>query len=454
MAPVIFPDQFLLGCATAAYQIEGAWNEDGKGPSIWDTFAHTPGTIKHGHTGDIACDHYHRYAEDVALMKEIGLDAYRFSIGWPRIVPDGVGKVNQAGIDFYSRLVDELLAAGIRPFPTLFHWDMPQNLFDRYRGWLGRDTAYRFAEYADTMFRALGDRVHHWITHNEPKNVHINTGYVGAGSPPQVGGGLEAGLAANHVIMLAHGLAVQAFRSSDCHGEIGITLAMGTARPLSDSKDDAEATERALAWDVFWNLELLFDGRYGELAERPRIAALMPRFDKHDLDVIATPMDFLGINHYRANWAEHDPDDPLGFHFVWGEREPCDERTGIGWPVTPWSMYETLELVNRRYPGTKLYVTENGYADAIPPGQPPKVSDPQRISFLRRYIASAAKAMVNGVNLAGYFVWSLLDNLEWSSGFQPRFGIVAVDFDTRERTLKDSAKWYRELLRTRRIEDE
>ncbi|MBD3239698.1 MAG: beta-glucosidase [Chitinivibrionales bacterium] len=452
MATVTFPDNFVFGCATAAYQIEGAWDADGKGPSIWDTFAHTPGKIKHGHSGDIACDHYHRYAEDVALMKEIGLGAYRFSVSWPRIVPDGVGKVNQAGIDFYSRLVDELLAAGIQPFPTLFHWDMPQNLFDRYRGWLGRDTAYRFADYAETMFRALGDRVHHWITHNEPKNVHISSGYVGANGPPEVGGGFEAGLAANHIIMLAHGLAVQAFRSSDCDGEIGITLAMGAARPLSDSKEDAEATERAVEWDVFWNLELLFNGRYSDLTERPQVKALMPQFDKHDLEVIATPMDFLGINHYRANWAENDPEHPLGYHFIWGKREPCDERTGIGWPVTPWSMYETLTMVSARFPDVKLYITENGYADSVPPGEPPKVSDPERIAFLRRYIASAAKAMAEGVNLVGYFVWSLLDNLEWSSGFEPRFGIIAVDFDTQERTLKDSAKWYRELLRARRIE--
>lgn len=453
MAAITFPEEFMFGCSTASYQIEGAWDADGKGPSIWDTFAHTSGRMKHGHTGDVACDHYHRYREDVALMKEIGLDAYRFSISWPRIVPDGVGEVNQAGIDFYSRLVDELLAAGITPFPTLFHWDMPQGLFDRHRGWLGRDTAQRFADYADTMFRALGDRVHHWITHNEPKNVHISSGYVGEGGPPQVGGGWEAGLLANHIIMLAHGMAVQAFRASDCDGEIGVTLAMGAVRPLSDSAEDLAAVELGKEWDVFWNLELLLNGRYCEMAQRPEIAAIMPAQEEGDLDTIATPMDFLGINHYRANWAEVDEKDPRGFHFVWGTREPCDERNGIGWPVTPWSMYETLKMVDERYPGTKLYITENGYADAVPPGQPPKVRDPERTSFLQRYIASAGRALHDGVNLAGYLVWSFLDNLEWSSGFEPRFGIVAVDFDTQERTLKDSAKWYREFLRTRSVEE-
>lgn len=451
MATINFSRDFLFGCATASYQIEGAWNEDGKGESIWDRFAHTPGRITHGHSGDVACDHYHRYKEDVAIMKELGLDVYRFSIAWPRIFPTGKGPVEQRGIDFYSRLVDEVLAAGIQPFPTLFHWDLPQALWDTYQGWLSRDVAGYFADYADTMFKALGDRVQHWITHNEPKNVHIAGGYVNGHSAPGHKGGWKDGLLANHNIMLGHGKAVQAFRARDTGGEIGITLAMGAVRPFTDSQDDAAAARLAVEWDVFWNPELMYRGRHVSLAEREQVAAIMPAAEMGDLETIATPTDFLGINHYRANWARHDDSSPFGFSFVYG-KEPAETYSGIGWPVTPWSMYETLALVNQRYPGIKLYITENGYADAVPPGEPLKVQDPERTEFLKGYIANAWKAKNEGVNLAGYMAWSLLDNLEWTSGFEPRFGLVAVDFDSLGRTPKDSAKWYRELLRSRTYE--
>lgn len=452
MPEIKFDQNFIFGASTAAYQIEGAWDEDGKGVSIWDHFAHLPGTMRHGHTGDVACDHYHRYREDVALMKELGLDSYRFSISWPRIFPQGKGPANRKGVDFYARLVDTLLDAGISPFITLFHWDMPQALWDDCRGWLGRDSVGYFTEFAHTMFRALGDRVEHWITHNEPKNVHIHAGYVHGNCPPQHKGGFRDGLLANHHMMLAHGKAVRAFRDEGCAGEIGITLAMGHARPLTDAEEDVAATHRAIEYDVFWNPDLLLTGRYSTLADAPHVRPFLPRSEPGDFETIATPMDFLGINHYRGNWIRHDDAPPFRFAFAGDDEIPIQERSGIGWPVTPESMYDTLTLVSRRYPRLKLYVTENGYADATKPGEQRKLDDCERIRFMQRYIANVHRAKAEGVNVAGYFAWSLMDNLEWGAGFEPRFGLISVDFDTLKREPKASAKWYRRFLSSRAYE--
>ncbi|MGE5557258.1 MAG: GH1 family beta-glucosidase [Bacillota bacterium] len=449
MDSVIFPKDFLLGAATAAYQIEGAWNEDGKGESIWDRFGHTPPpTGKERDTGDIACDHYHRYREDVAIMKEIGLDAYRFSISWPRVYPSGKGKVEQRGLDFYNRLVDELLANDIKPFITLFHWDMPQALWDEHRGWLSRDVAGYFADFASVMFKSLGDRAHHWITFNEPKNVHVHAGYRDGHSAPGYKGGLAASFLAAHNIFVAHGMAVQAFRALNLKGEIGITEAAGFPHPNSGRPEDIQAAEVALEYDIFWHVDAICKGRYPELALSSLAAPYMPANYEADYPVISTPVDFLGINTYRSNWISYDEKAPLGFRF---NDPPGVQKTGIGWPVTPEGMYDIIAAFHRRVPGVKLYITENGYAgtdksDILQPDG--KVHDAARVDFLRRYMANAKKAMDQGANLKGYFVWSLLDNLEWTS-YEPRFGLVYVDYSTQKRYLKDSALWYKEVIARR-----
>ncbi len=439
-----FPDSFIFGAATSSYQIEGSWDVDGKGESIWDRFTHA-GKAHKGQTGDVACDHYHRYKEDVALMKEMGLDAYRFSISWPRVLPEGRGRVEQRGLDFYDRLVDELLAAGIQPYATLFHWDMPQALWERYQGWMSRESVEDFAVYARLMFDRLGDRVTGWLTHNEPKNVHIATGYAGDGCPG-LNGGWKAGLQANHHIMLAHGAAVREFRASGVKGQIGITLAMSHALPLTDSEADREACREGIEWDIFWNLELLFNGRYSWLAEDPKIAAILPETQEGDFDLIAEPMDYLGINHYMRNWFKAAPESDRGFAFAWGDELPFDEHNGLGWPVTPDSIYETLRLVHERFPHVPLYITENGYADRVDDITEIKIEDPERESYYQRYLSQVARALADGIDVRGYFAWSLLDNFEWAAGYPPHFGLIAVDFQTLERHWKRSARWYGEFL--------
>lgn len=442
-----FPPGFLLGAATAAYQIEGAWDADGKGESIWDRFLHDPARTAKVENGDTACDSYHRFAEDIGLMKEIGLNAYRFSISWPRVMPSGKGRVEQRGIDYYARLTDGLLAAGIEPFATLFHWDMPAALWDSHKGWMSRDVARYFGDYAALMYERLGDRVTHWITHNEPR-VHVS-GYAGTGSAPGYGKGPEASVVAEHNILVSHALAVQAFRASGKQGAVGITLSMGNARPLGDTAADGQAAMRAVEHDVYWNLDAIYRGSYPSLARQGQVNALLPRGWETDCAFAREQgSDFIGVNHYRINWAEHDASSPFGYRFVYDrKRVPCEETTGIGWPVVPEGMYETLKLVGERYPGVPIYVTENGYADSIPASQAPRVHDPERISFLERYMGSALRAAEEGVPLKGYFVWSLLDNLEWGH-YDPRFGLIAVDFRTPalERTLKDSAQWLHRVI--------
>ncbi len=443
-----FPDDFLFGASTSSYQIEGAWNEDGKGPSIWDVRGHRP--LANGQprpNGDVACDHYHRYRGDIALMKEIGLNAYRFSIAWPRIVPTGKGRVEMRGMDFYSRLVDELLAAGIQPVPTLFHWDMPAPLYDQYQGWMSKEVGHHFTDFAELCFRHLGDRVSTWITHNEPR-VHVYCGYLGT-EPPGYNGGVPAAIKAEHNMLVAHAQAVQAFRQTGIKGQIGITLSVGPAYPLTGSPADAEAARKAVEYDVYWNLDAIYRGRYPALADEPKIAVLFAPDRDEDCAFIHThPSDFIGINHYRANFAEAKPDHPMGFDLVFDSRVQAEERTGLGWWVMPEGIYEVIGLLAKRYPGIPLYVTENGCAEKVPHDQPPRTDDPERISFLQRYMMNAHRALKEGANLKGYFVWSLLDNFEWGS-YEPRFGLIGVDFKTQERTLKSSAWWLKEVIANR-----
>ncbi|MEU8104996.1 GH1 family beta-glucosidase [Nonomuraea muscovyensis] len=434
---------FLWGSATAAYQIEGATGEDGRGPSVWDTFAHEPGRVRDGHTGDVACDHYHRWREDVALMSELGAGAYRFSISWPRVLPEGIGAPNPQGLDFYDRLVDGLLAAGITPVPTLFHWDLPQALQDR-GGWLNRDVAGWFADYAAVVAERLADRVRMWITLNEPF-VHMAFGYgMGIHAPGQAL--LLDALPVAHHQLLGHGLAVRALRAAGAE-QVLLTNNCTPVRPASGSPQDVAAAD---AYDVLHN-RLFADpvllGRYPDLSAYGVDApddALGVR--DGDLATIAAPLDGLGVNYYNptriAAPAGAEPGLPFADVGITGH-----PTTAFGWPVVPDGLRELLTGLRDRYGAAlpPIYVTENGCSqpdELTPEG----VDDQERIAFLRDHIAAMERARAEGVDVRGYFVWSLLDNFEWAEGYHQRFGLVHVDFATQRRTPKASFRWYRDFL--------
>lgn len=436
-----FPEHFTWGAATAAYQIEGAWDEDGKGPSIWDVFCRVPGAIQDGDTGDVACDHYHRWREDVALMRELGLRAYRFSVSWPRVLPEGKGKVNRPGLDFYDRLVDALLAAEIQPFVTLYHWDLPQALQEE-GGWPVRDTARRFADFADVVSRRLGDRVRHWITLNEPWVVAY-AGYGNGYHAPGIRNPLAA-VQATHHLLLAHGLAVPVLRENgDTATRVGITLNLSPVHSASDRPADEEAARRYDGFLNRWFLDPLFRRRYPEdMLEM--LGSVLPDGYEEDLETIAVPMDFLGVNNYTRTVIADDPDSVV---VETREVKPTGRPyTEMGWEVYPEGLYEILTRVHRDYAPPCIYVTENGAAFADRVDADGRVHDAQRMDFLREYIVQAHRALEEGVPLAGYFVWTLLDNFEWAYGYSKRFGIVYVDFATQERIVKDSGIWYRGVI--------
>ena len=436
-----FPENFLWGAATASFQIEGAWNEDGKSESIWDRFCHTPGHVKDGSSGDVACDHYHRYPQDVALMKRLGLKAYGFSVAWPRVLPEGRGRVNQAGLDFYSRLVDELLANDIRPFVTLYHWDLPQVLQDA-GGWAARPTAEAFVEYAGAVSAALGDRVHNWITHNEPWCISFLSHMLGIHAP-----GLRdpyTALRAAHHVLLSHGWAVPVIRANSPGAEVGITLNLEWKDPASRSVADLDATRAADSLANRWFLDPLYGRQYPADGVADFADALPNGLDfvePGDMAAIAVPTDFLGLNYYTraVNRAEVDDNLPQVIF-------PDRPRTDIGWEVYPEGFYNLLNRLHFDYSVPKLYVTENGASYNIGPDAGGRVPDAPRLDYLRRHLAAAHHAIANGVPLAGYFVWSLMDNFEWAEGYTQRFGIVWVDYDTQERLPKDSALWYRQVI--------
>jgi beta-glucosidase len=428
-----FPEGFVWGAATAAYQIEGATDVDGRGPSIWDRFTHTPGRVSNGETGDVACDHYHRYREDVALMAQLGLDAYRFSVSWPRILPDGTGRVNEAGLDFYDRLVDELLAHGISPHLTLYHWDLPQAL-ENAGGWPARSTAEAFAEYAGVVVARLGDRVRHVATVNEPYVVSDHGYRLGSHAPGRTEP--QAALAAAHHLLVAHGLAVQALRAAAPQVATGIVLNFHPAHPATRHVLDQEAAMLAHDQVNRWFLDPLAGRDYPEDAVRAwgwgREQVL-----HGDLDLIAAPIDFLGVNYYCRHVVRSPLLPPL-------EVELEGELTEMGWEVYPDGLVEVLEFVASRTGTLPLYVTENGAAYPVD-GDPTR--DPERVSFLHRHFAAARTALERGVPLRGYFVWSLLDNFEWAHGYGHRFGIVHVDFDTLERRVRDSGRFLAAVAR-------
>lgn len=439
-----FPDRFLWGAATSAYQIEGSPLADGAGPSNWHRFSHTPGLVHENDNGDVACDHYRLWRSDIALMKELGLTAYRFSISWSRVLPDGTGRVNQAGLDFYRRLVEALRDAGIRPFATLYHWDLPAALDDR-GGWCNRDAADWFADYARVAYRALDDAVETWVTLNEPWVVS-DGGYLFGVLAPGHRSRFETPLV-SHNLLRAHGAAVAAYRAAGGRKAIGIVVNIEPKYPASRSPEDAAATRRSDAYMNRQYLDPIFLGRYPEeLAEI--YGEAWPKFPDSDYEAIRAPIDFLGINYYTRGVMRHDEEE---WH-LHASRVPQRRsvRTQTAWEVYPQGLQDTLRWVSERYGRIPLYVTENGAAFYDPPRveNGDILADPLRVAYLREHLRAARNAVAGGADLRGYFVWSLLDNYEWSHGYSKRFGIVHVDFETQKRTPKASARFYSEVIRS------
>ena len=439
----LFPEQFLWGSATSAYQIEGSPLADGAGPSIWQRFAHTPGRMHNDDNGDVACDHYRRYRDDVALMRTLGLKAYRFSIGWSRIYPQGTGKVNPAGLGFYERLVDALLEQGIQPMATLFHWDLPAALDDR-GGWLNPDIAHWFADYAQTVFRHLDDRVKLWATLNEPWVV-TDGGYLHGPLAPGHRNLYEAPIA-THNLMRAHGAAVRAYRAEG-RNQIGLVVNLEPKYAASASAEDIAATARADAYMNRQYLDAALLGRYPEELEEV-FSDAWPKWPAGDFELIRQPLDFVGVNYYTRNVTRHDAT-------VWPQkagavRQKRATYTETGWEVFSQGLTDVLQWVKDRYGNPPVYVTENGAAFYDPPiAHEGRITDPLRVDYLRGHIGAVAKAMQHGCDVRGYFAWSLLDNLEWSLGYSKRFGIVHVDFETQRRTPKASAHYYSQVIATR-----
>jgi len=435
-----FPEGFLWGCATSAYQIEGSPLADGAGPSIWQRFAHTPGRIHNGDTGDVACDHYHRYADDVAVMQSLGMKAYRFSIAWSRILPAGTGSVNAAGLDFYDRLVDALCEHGISPIITLYHWDLPAALDDR-GGWLNPEIASWFADYATIMYRRFDDRVRRWATLNEPWVVS-DGGYLHGALAPGHRNRFEAPIA-SHNLMRAHGAAVQAYRAVG-RNQIGLVVNLEPQTPATQAPADLAAANRVDAYMNRQYLDPALLGRYpDEMTEI--FGEAWPRWPDRDLALIRQPIDFLGINYYTRSVRRHDDAAwPLHASVV---RQPSSTYTETAWEVYPRAFTELLVWVRQRYGELPIYIMENGAAFYDPPvAEHNRVHDPLRVSYLRSHLRAVHAAIQQGVDVRGYMVWSLLDNLEWSLGFSKRFGIVHVDFATQQRTPKDSARYYARVI--------
>jgi len=455
LAGITFPDGFVWGAATASYQIEGAVREDGRGPSIWDTFSRTPGRVYAGHTGDVADDHYHRYVEDVALMADLGLASYRYSVAWPRIQPDGTGPVNVRGLDFYDRLTDELLGKGIDPVVTLYHWDLPQTLEDR-GGWAARETAEAFAEYARIVHARLGDRVSTWTTLNEP----WCSAYLGYGSGRHAPGKQDPAkvFPAVHHLLLGHGLAARTLRSAGAQS-ISITLNPSAVFPVDpDNSADREAVRiiDGLSNRIF--LDPLLRGRYpADMLEHMARFTDLSYLQDGDLAVINAPIDVLGVNFYQPAYVSAKPGTPGAPDQPGSEgiafRAPDGPVTDMNWLIEPSGLTRLLKRIHDDYPGTPLLITENGAAYPEGPDADGAVHDTRRIEYLDGHLRACHDALAAGVDLRGYFVWSLMDNFEWAEGYAKRFGIVHVDYTTQQRVLKDSAKWYRDVIRRNGIAD-
>jgi len=445
-----FSSDFVWGAATAAYQIEGAVDKDGRGVSIWDTFSQTPGNVADGTNGIIACGHYDRLDQDLDLIAELGLTAYRFSIAWSRIFPDGKGQLNAAGLDFYTRLVDGLLERGVQPFPTLFHWDMPQAIYDENGGFMARETAHYFADYAAAVSEHLGDRVHNWITLNEPWE-HTYMGHLEGVHAPGIRR-FDMFLPLIHHQLLGHGLGAKAIRANVPDAKIGVTLSVTPMHPTEDTEAHRVAAQRLNDFVNFVALDPLFKGHYpADLLGR--MTGMGPDIQDGDMELISSKIDFVGINTYQRGFAEPSPDTPVLEAKGSGGRAPCDTEyfegdtlyTTMGWEVYPDSLGEVLTWIREDYGNPTVLITENGIAldDKVVDS---KVSDPLREKYLKDHIHQIQIANAKGSDVRGYFVWTLMDNFEWAAGCKKRFGLMHTNFSTLERTIKDSGYWYRDWI--------
>jgi len=442
-----FPQNFLWGAATAAYQVEGAVHEGGRGRTIWGTFSHTPGTTFRGETGDVADDFYHLFPNDIRLMKEMGLKAFRFSVAWSRIFPNGTGKPNQAGIDFYNRLVDALMGAGVAPYCTLYHWDLPQELQDR-GGWENRDTATAFADYAGFTAGILSDRVKHFMTMNEMRSF-VELGYGQGVHAPGLKLGAKRLAQLTHYVVLAHGLSVQSIRAHSKAGvHVGIADNVQACTPIIETPDHIEAARRAMRQQNAMFLTVLEEGRYTD-SYLQKLGTNVPRFTAEEMDIIKTPMDFVGLNIYQPTYVRAD-NSVNGFEIV--SSPPSFPHMDSAWLyVGPEVLYWAPRLVHELWKVKTLYITENGASsddEIAPDGQ---IYDSDRIMYLRNYMTQLRRATSEGIPVKGYFLWSLLDNFEWADGYKKRFGIVYVDFNTQKRTPKLSATYYKEVIRTNSV---
>ncbi len=450
-----FPEGFIWGSATSAYQIEGAYAKDGKGPSIWDSFVTIPNRISQGETGNIGIDHYHKYKEDVALMKAQGFKAYRFSIAWPRVMPEGKGSINKAGIEFYNNLIDELLANDIEPWITLYHWDLPLALQSEEDGWLNPVVTDYFTDYARLCFDRFGDRVKNWITFNEPWVISIlgyGNGYYAPGRKSHT----EPYLAGHH-ILIAHAKAVKVFREEFAHqnGTIGITNNCDWREPFSEKEEDKAAAERALEFFLAWFADPIYKGDYPAVM-KDRLGDRLPEFTQEEKDMLLGSSDFFGLNHYTTMYASdahgHAVDDIKGNGGISEDQDvtlsndPSWKKTSMDWAVVPWGCRKLIQWITERYDAPPIYITENGFAidDVEVDGV---VNDSEtRLAYYKGYLEACHEAIENGVNLKGYFAWSLFDNFEWALGYEKRFGINYVNYETLERIPKESAKWFSKVI--------
>ena len=442
-----FSKDFIFGASTSAYQIEGAVTEGGRSPSIWDVFSKTPGKTYKGETGDIACDHYHRFREDVALMAEVGIDAYRFSISWPRIFPQK-GKYNPEGMEFYKKLIDELNKKGIKATATLYHWDMPEWLYSMDGGWLNRDSVKWFKEYAIKVFEELNDSVKFWITHNEPQC----SSYLGYGNGLHAPGhkNMKEALIAAHHILLSHGAAVEAFREFDFKdSKIGIALNLFPAYPASDSKEDMEAAYRFDGFMNRWYLDPIFKACYPEDMEEI-YKGFEVEFDfikNGDLEKISIKNDFLGVNYYSRHLVKFSQNSGLNFEAVHGNFE----RTAMDWGIVPQALYDLTLRLRKEYTKIPIYITENGAAFDDIISEDGKIHDDKRIDYIREHLKKVAELNEKGADIRGYYVWSLIDTFEWSHGYAKRFGIIFIDYESQKRIFKNSALWYKNLIKKRKL---
>lgn len=436
-----FPDNFIWGTATSSYQIEGARNIDGKSDSIWDAFCEKKGNILDGSNGDVACDHYNLFKKDIELLKQLNIKSYRFSVSWPRVIPEGKGKVNRKGLDFYNNIIDELIKADIEPIVTIYHWDLPQCL-QEIGGWENREIIDWFEEYAAVLFNEFGDRVSKWITHNEPWVVAFNGNYFGEHAPGKKD--LQAALKVSHHLLLSHGKVLENYHKRNLKGEIGITLNLNPSYPSSSKEEDAKASSIADGFFNRWFLDPVFHGKYPEdMLELYGRNAELDFIHDGDLKTISGKIDFLGINYYSRLFVKYDEAAELKYSDV---KNPKASYTDIGWEIYPEGLYDIMDKIRKEYSDIDLYITENGAAYDDEVTLENVVDDQKRVDYLKDHFLQMHRAIEDGINLKGYYLWSFLDNFEWAFGYSKRFGIVYVNYETLERTVKQSGNWYKTII--------